>query len=135
MMYKPLWIVRISAGLLLILLLGCGTLARSVMNFDLIQQVRVTKISDLQKQSHLTTVYVKGKVVRKIPLLNAQVYLLEDTSGSIWILTEQNQLIELGEQVTIKGLIHYQSIPVEGQELGEIYIQEIEMLKPKPIQP
>ena len=133
-MYVQLWVLRISTGLLLIGLLGCGNLARSVMNFDFIQRVRVTKIADIQQQSQATTVYLKGKVVSTIPLLNAQVYQLEDASSSIWVLT-QNRLIQLGEQVTIKGIIRYQSIPMEGQELGEFYIQEIEVLQPKPVQP
>lgn len=133
-MYERLWLLRISAGLLTIALLGCGNLARSVMNFDFIQQVRVTKIGNLQQQPQGTTVYLKGKVVRIIPLLNDRVYQLEDASGSILVLTE-NRPLQLGEQFTIKGIVRYQSIPVEGQNLGEIYIQELELLQPESVSP
>lgn len=133
-MQGRLWILRISTGLLLIGLLGCGDLARSVMNFDFIQQVRITKIGDIQKQSLTTTVYLKGNVVKKVPLLNALVYQLEDASGSVWVLT-QNRLIQLGDELTVKGKVHYQSIPIEGQDLGAIYIEEIERLQPPLVQP
>ena len=133
-MQGRLWILRIGTGLLLIGLLGCGNLARSVMNFDFIQQVRITKIGEIQKQSLTTTVYLKGNVVKKVPLLNALVYQLEDASGSILVLT-QNRLIQLGDELTVKGKVHYQSIPIEGQDLGAIYIEEIERLQPPLVQP
>lgn len=70
-----------------------------------------------------TMVSLEGTVVDRVPLLNAQVYQLQDSTGAIWILTTDPSL-QPGEQVTVKGKVRFESIPIAGQELGEAYIEE-----------
>lgn len=91
--------------------------------------VKVTKISDLtQAQNTTATVHLLGEVVTKAPFLESGAYQLKDDTGTIWVITNQT-LPEVGDGILIKGQLQYQSIPIGGQELGEVYIQEQEQLK------
>jgi len=62
-------------------------------------------------------------VIDRVPLLNAEVYQLQDETGKIWILTTQSTQ-ELGERLLVRGKVRFESIPIAGQELGEAYIEE-----------
>jgi uncharacterized protein YdeI (BOF family) len=75
-----------------------------------------------------STVYLQGTVGDRVPLIDAQVYELQDKTGSIWVLTNDTT-IQSGETVRIQATVRYQSIVVEGQELGEIYVEEYKLLK------
>jgi hypothetical protein len=70
-----------------------------------------------------STVHLEGTVIDRVPLLNAQVYQLQDGTGAIWILTTDPSL-QPGEQIVVKGKVRFESIPIAGQELGEAYIEE-----------
>lgn len=95
----------------------------------------VTKISDIsQKKDGATTVYLQGKVAIRAPFLQAGAYKLQDATGAIWVLTNQT-IPNVGDQVLIKGLLQFQTIPVSGQELGEVYVQEEQQLEHKVGQP
>lgn len=72
-----------------------------------------------------STVHLKGRVGDRVPLVGGQVYQLEDTTGTIWVITEQ-PIAQSGEQIEVKGWVRYQSIPLAGQEYGEPYIEEQE---------
>jgi hypothetical protein len=49
-------------------------------------------------------------------------------------MTSQS-LPDVGDEVLIKGQLQFQSIPVGGQDLGEVYIQEEQQLQRKAGQP
>lgn len=70
-----------------------------------------------------STVQLKGTVVDQAPLIEAQVYQLQDETGKIWILTTDPSL-QVGEKVLVKGKVEFQSIPIAGQDHGEAYIEE-----------
>lgn len=73
-----------------------------------------------------STVKLEGKVIDRVPLLNAEVYQLQDETGEIWILTTDStdSKQEPRERLRVKGKVRFESIPVAGQELGEAYIEE-----------
>ena len=86
--------------------------------------VPLTKIGEIpHKRVAGSTVYLKGKVASLAPFLVSGAYELQDTTGSIWVVTNRT-LPAIGEQVLIKGLVQYESIPVGDKNLGEFYIQE-----------
>jgi len=85
--------------------------------------VNVTPIRELKPQEEKATVYIQGKVNSSVPLVNQQVYQINDSTGKIWVLTKQTGWKE-GQQVVVKGKVNYQSIPLGGKELGEIYLEE-----------
>ncbi len=90
--------------------------------------VNVTKISDL-KQSKEAKVYLQGQVATRAPFLEAGAYKLQDATGTIWVIT--NQVPNVGDEVLIKGQLQFQSVLVNGQELGEVYLQQEEQLERK----
>jgi hypothetical protein len=99
-------------------LTGCGT----------------STVKQIQDHPHRnwfnSTVYLRGQVSDRVPLLDAQVYQLEDATGKIWVLTDK-ATPKKGDAVYIKGIVKFEAIPVEGQEFGEAYIEEQAQLDPE----
>ncbi|MBW4513878.1 MAG: hypothetical protein KME11_01470 [Timaviella obliquedivisa GSE-PSE-MK23-08B] len=95
---------------------------------------RVTLVQDVQAhpQRHwlTSTVYLKGQVSERVPLINAQIYQLQDSTGKIWVLTTKAKP-KKGDRVYIKGQVRYEKISVDGQEFSEAYIEEQEQLDPQ----
>lgn len=120
----PKLIVRLGLAPLLISgLLSCSNVSQYGMNAI---GVNVTSISELkpQKDDKNAPVYVQGKVERKVPLLSEkQMYQINDSTGKIWVLTNQKGW-KVGEKVVVKAIPQYQSIPMAGTDLGEVYLQE-----------
>ena len=114
-------------------LFSCSPLIQSGLNgFRL--GFYVTDIRDLKpQQDNNTMVYLQGKVAKRIPLLERQVYQLQDSTGTIWVLTNQTS-IQQGDEVLVKGKVRYESVPLAGKDFGELYIEEQEQLKRIPVQ-
>lgn len=103
---------------------SCGYFGQSGLNgVNFSIGVNVTPIRELKPQQEKATVYIQGKVNSSVPLVKQQVYQINDSSGKIWVLTKQTGWKE-GQQVVVKGKVNYQSIPLGGKELGEIYLEE-----------
>ncbi|NJL44704.1 MAG: hypothetical protein HC922_01055 [Leptolyngbyaceae cyanobacterium SM2_3_12] len=64
---------------------------------------------------------------QQLPLLGQGLYQLTDESGTIWVLTSTSPP-PLGDQITIRAELHFESILMEGQEIGEYYAEELEQL-------
>src|SRR4028119_2342830 len=95
----------------------------------------VTKISEIQKNKNsAATVHLQGQVATRAPFLGSGAYKLQDATGAVWVMTSQS-LPDVGDEVLIKGQLQFQSIPVGGQDLGEVYIQEEQQLQRKAGQP
>lgn len=92
-----------------------------------------TDIGEIQQKRDVnSTVYLQGKVEKRAPFLGAGgAYQLQDATGSVWVITNKT-LPNQGDEVSIKGSVNYESIPVAGLELGEVYIKEQEQLQRKP---
>jgi hypothetical protein len=101
----------------------------AISSINLISGVNVIHIRDINpEQDKNTTVYLQGKVAHRVPLLELQMYQLQDASGRIWVLTDQKDL-QLNDKVLIKGNVRYQSIPLVGKDFGEVYVQEQQQLE------
>lgn len=103
-------------------LLSCSNVSEYGMNAI---GVNVTSIDELKPQNkdNIDPVYVSGKVARKVPLLEKQMYQIEDSTGKIWLLTNQKNW-KVGEKVVVKAIPQYKSIPISGAELGKVYLEE-----------
>ncbi|MBF2027349.1 MAG: hypothetical protein IGS48_11355 [Oscillatoriales cyanobacterium C42_A2020_001] len=116
---------RTHAILLLgvMLLVGCGSLSGSEPQkpSPTVQTTPIEVLLKLPKQA--STVYLKGKVGDRVPLLGGTVYKLQDSTGEIWVLTQQPPP-NTGEEVVVKGTLRYQSISINNQELGSVYVQQ-----------
>lgn len=120
--YHRFPVLRGSLTLLLLLmgLSGCQNVNLSSMNAI---GANITPIRDITPKQNNSTVYIQGKIEKHIPLLSKHAYKLNDTTGSIVVLTNQSGL-KVGSQIVIKGQLRYKSIPLGGQEKGEVYLEE-----------
>lgn len=100
---------------------------------NLINQFNITSIDQLlQTKPQNAVVTLRGKVQTIAPLVGNAVYQLEDASGSIWILTSNPELPKVGDILLVKGQTRYELILLGGQDRGELYIQEQEILERQP---
>ncbi len=111
--------------LLVVGLCSCSSLTSSGLNgTNLKIGTNVTPIREIKpEQDNQATVYIQGQVQKQAPLMKQWAYQINDSTGKIWVVTNQKNLGE-GAQVVIKGKVHYRSIPLGGKELGEVYLEE-----------
>ncbi|MEH1786600.1 hypothetical protein [Nostoc sp.] len=106
-------------------LCSCGNLTSpSLSKTGLKFGTNVTPIGEIKpKQDNQAIVYIQGQVEKQAPLIKQWAYKINDSTGKIWVVTNQKNLGE-GSQVVIKGKVRYRSIPLAGKELGEVYLEE-----------
>jgi hypothetical protein len=106
-------------------LCSCGQLNLSTWNSGNLRiGSNVTPIRDIKpEQNSQATVYIEGKVERQVPFLKGWAYQINDSTGKIWVVTNQTDLKE-GNLAVIKGKVRYKSIPLGGKEFGEVYLEE-----------
>ncbi|MBW4577656.1 MAG: DNA-binding protein [Aphanothece sp. CMT-3BRIN-NPC111] len=105
-------------------LFSCGTLPNSGASVSPSRNVLITNICDIKrKQDANCAIYLKGKVSNQATFVGKGAYELQDSTGSIWVVTNRS-LPAIGDQVLIAGKVLYQRIPIGGKDLGEVYIQE-----------
>ncbi len=93
----------------------------SLKNFHI--GANVTPIQKITKKNQDTRVYIQGKVEKTAPLIQKKAYQINDSTGKIWVITNQGNF-QVGEEVVLKGNVQYKSIPLAGKEYGEIYLEE-----------
>ena len=132
MSQEPLYLLPCLWGVAI----ACSPIANSNSTFWEKQNLPLSAIGELSREQNVgETVYLQGKVGTQVPLVNnSSVYQLEDSTGTIWVVTQQF-LPDSGGQIVIKGQVEYESIPIAEQEQGEIYIQELEQLDYQPSLP
>ncbi len=125
-------------GLMLIIggLLGCTTLADLGVAVPYIGDPPVIQIDGLAQKPKGALVYIQGKVTDYAPFLDGGAYLVQDSSGGVWIRT-RGKPPKPGQQILVKGKIEYKNINVANQDLGGVYVDEVEQLqatasKPQP---
>ena len=116
----------------LVTMSGCVNLNQSRLSLASSPFTRkLTTVLELQENRPIdTTVYLKGKVISRVPLLGEQVYQLQDTTGMIWVLTKA-AIPSRGDEVLIKGQLRYQKILLNGKDQGALYLELLEQLEPK----
>lgn len=87
----------------------------------------VKSIQQVTSQDNGDTTRVAGVVRQQVPLVEQWLYQIEDASGSLWVLTPSPPP-SVGSQVTLEAQIHYESVLMEGAEVGEHYAIEVERL-------
>ncbi|MDJ1181438.1 hypothetical protein PJF56_21470 [Roseofilum sp. BLCC_M91] len=118
---------RVISLVLAASLWGCNLESPLPFGFGLPSNL-ITPIESLSPTAS-ETVYLQGRVVKLIPLLNRYAYQLEDDTGVVVVLTTgEVQEPAIGDSVKVRGQLRHQSIPIQGQELGEVYVLELERL-------
>lgn len=97
-----------------ITLISCNTWFNSYQN--------PLTISEIASKKDGKRVYIAGAVIRTVPLLKNGAYQLQDSTGKIWILTQEKLPLK-GDKIAIKGIVRYQELPLVKEEL---YLEEID---------
>ncbi len=72
-----------------------------------------------------TSVKIQGQIVQRSPLLNGVAYRIQDSTGSIWVYSDNPKIkLEVGQFVTVHGQPMYQEAKVDNQDFGSLYIKE-----------
>ena len=95
------------------------------------EELAITSIQKISKNKSGRTIYVRGKVIHRSPFLGNAAYQLQDDTGSLWVFTSK-PLPNQGEEVFIQGKIQHESLPIPEQELGGLYLVELQQLTNKP---
>jgi hypothetical protein len=104
-------------------LYACNNQANSGITFEKFKiAANVTPIQKISQKNQDTTIYIQGTVEKTAPLIKKKAYQINDSTGKIWVITNQRNLV-IGEQVILKGDVRYKSIPLADQEYGEIYLE------------
>lgn len=125
--------IRGIHGAIFSLLVG-GLIGCTPVNYLGLAQSSITPIGELSPQSsaEITSeddiIYLEGEVVDRAPFMDSGSYQLQDQTGTVWVLTN-GPLPQTGDRVQITGKVTYQSIPINGQDMGELYILEVEKLE------
>lgn len=78
-----------------------------------------------------STIYVQGTVGDRVPLINGQVYELQDATGRIWVVTN-DLTIATGHELLIRGKLSYEAAPEFGADVGERYLWEVGQIERSP---
>jgi hypothetical protein len=68
-------------------------------------------------------VVVAGRVVTIAPLIGRVAYEVQDATGTIWVLAPQAPAAN--SEVKVHGTLRFESVKIENQETGEVYIQQM----------
>ncbi|MBK1988202.1 hypothetical protein A0J48_011740 [Sphaerospermopsis aphanizomenoides BCCUSP55] len=113
------------AFFLVVGLCSCSNGKPTELNFNNFRiGANVTPIREIKPvEDNKATVYIQGKVEKEAPLVKQRGYQIADSTGKIWVVTNQSNL-KVGQDAVFKGKIKYKSIPLAGQEYGEVYLEE-----------
>lgn len=121
---KVFRIFLLRLGWVGLLAIGC----QPVGFFDLAwSSPPAVSVAEISQRRGDRIISLKGRVIARVPFIDSGSYQIQDDTGTVWILTK-NPLPNIGEEVTIKGQVEYQPIPIGGQDIGEFYVLELEKL-------
>ncbi|WP_017661985.1 hypothetical protein [Baaleninema simplex] len=98
---------------ILLSLAGCGV------------GVDITPIAELERFGENTEAIVRGTTVDRAPFVDGGAYQLQDETGTVWVVSDDT-LPELGQPLQVTGQFVERSIPINGVDYGEAYLEEID---------
>jgi hypothetical protein len=105
--------------LLLLILLGWN----KVINLD-ISSLDIVYVSQLKEDFRkFQKVKIDGQVIKIIPLVGSFAYQIQDNTGEIWVVTE-NEPPQINQKLVIDGTLQYQDVAIGAKNFGDFYILE-----------
>lgn len=84
----------------------------------------IIQISEIKEDyDNSQKVQIEGKVIKIVPLVGSFAYQIEDNTGKIWVIT-QNQPPQLNQEIIVDGILQYQDITIGQEDFGDFYILE-----------
>ena len=127
-------LLKIGIGLLGgFALLGCSQSPDTIESKDtpgihlpspIVNLVRPTlTIQELGPNLVNRSIQVEGTVEQQVPLLEGMLYLINDTTGTLWVFSLDTTPM-VGTGVKVAGILQYEEIVVSGADISEYYLQE-----------
>lgn len=120
-------VLRLTTLVFVIGLVGCSSSTISTLPPNELAELKfgmgTASIGNLQRSQQGSTVHLQGKVVSHAPLIGGSAFELQDATGSIWVLSKTAPPT-LGTEVSVQGTLHYQSLQLNGQEQGGVYVEQ-----------
>lgn len=120
-------LVRLTTLAFVIGLVSCSSSAVSTLQPNELAELKfgmgTASIGNLQRSQQGSTVSLQGKVISQAPLVGGSAFELQDATGSIWVMSKAAPPA-LGTEVTVQGTLHYQSLQLNGQEQGTVYVEQ-----------
>ena len=84
------------------------------------------KIESLRQPQRVErSISLTGSIIQQLAIVNGWLYQIDDGTGQIWVLTRQ-VAPGAGNQIHVKGVLHYEAIVISGADLGDYYLEEQE---------
>ena len=93
------------------------------------QEVSVAAIASLLTQAPGSSIHINGKVSQSAPFLDGGAYEIQDSTGKIWVITQQS-LPKAGTEVLILGKLNFHDLRLGANDFGEVFVTEISALDP-----
>ncbi|HHP7230450.1 MAG TPA: hypothetical protein ACFCUY_06280 [Xenococcaceae cyanobacterium] len=114
--------IRILIYRLALIILGSGL---GACEFNFANKSAVIQEITRKKPGKVT--YVTGEVKKSVPFIGGAAYQLQDSTGSVWVMTSGSLPIP-GTTITVKGEIQQKAIKVAEKTLKEVYLVELQQL-------
>ena len=95
---------------------------------NLLESKATIPINAIADSPKTESIYIKGQVIKVVPLLGNNAYQIQDDTGKIWVITT-GSLPSIGQNILIMCNIESQSLSFINQELDELYLVEIEKIE------
>lgn len=82
-----------------------------------------TAIGSIGAQQAEEKVSVSGSVTKRVATLDGWLYQLQDSTGSLWVVTSQSEPV-VGETATVSGTVKYEAVVVDEIDASEVYLEE-----------
>jgi hypothetical protein len=90
--------------------------------------VQLADVNGGDRYDEGAVVQVSGTVGDRVPLVDAQIYQLQDETGSVWVLTTDTS-IQSGDRLTVEGRVEIEVIELGNSTMQERYLREIEQVE------
>lgn len=85
----------------------------------------IVEINEIQNHNSTETLKIEGTVVKIIPLLDRKGVEIKDQTGSIWVVTNNNDIPKVGDRISLEGVLKQKDITIGEETFKEYYLQQV----------
>ncbi|MBD2329506.1 hypothetical protein [Alkalinema sp. FACHB-956] len=105
-------------GSLPMILMGCQSLPTTPIN-------QISHARSTSQSPASGAVKISGQVISIAPMVGQVAYEVQDATGRIWVLSRQLPPPQPNSMVTVTGTVQATSIVINGEDLGEVYLEAV----------
>ncbi|OUC13707.1 MAG: hypothetical protein B0A82_15495 [Alkalinema sp. CACIAM 70d] len=101
-----------------LILLGCQSFPTTPIN-------QISPVRGTDPKAETESIKISGQVISIAPMLGQVAYEVQDATGQVWVLSRKLPPPQQNSVVTVMGKVKSTSIVINGEELGEIYLEDV----------